>query len=444
MPPVLEIQNLSVAFTQYASGLRQRQVETVRGLSLTLQPGQIAAVVGSSGSGKSLLAHAILDILPYNSHRKGTIYYQGEILTPARAQTLRGREIVLVPQGVTYLDPLMKVGPQVREGRAILSRYGLSPETEDLYPFELSGGMARRVLLATAAACSPKLIIADEPTPGLDAQAAARVLGHFRELADQGAGVLLITHDLDLAFTISDQIIVLQEGQCADEALANALWEALPQNRFVPLPDPAPIVAQDALQIQGLTFSYPRRRHLPVIDGLQLTLSPGERLGLSAPSGRGKTTLCKLLAGYEQPDGGQILVNGVPLNRYQGPCPVQLIWQHPEEAVDPLLPLGETLREAGPVNKGLLDALGIQQTWLKRYPTELSGGELQRFCIARALGPGTRYLLCDEITAMLDPISQAQIWAFLLTWAQEHNLGLLIVSHNRPLLTRLCTRILEL
>ena len=194
-----------------------------------------------------------------------------------------------------------------------------------------------------------------------------------------------------------------------------------------------------SLEGRNLTFGY--RKKGRVLDHLSLTLEPGERLGLAGSSGRGKTTLCKLLAGYERPDGGEILLDGRPLDTYRGLCPVQMIWQHPETAVDPLMKLGDTLKEGGPVEEGLLEALHIQPAWLERYPTELSGGELQRFCIARALRPGVKYLLCDEITAMLDLITQAQMWNFLLEQAERRQLGLLIVSHNSALLERLCTRV---
>lgn len=193
-----------------------------------------------------------------------------------------------------------------------------------------------------------------------------------------------------------------------------------------------------SLEGKGLVFGY-RRRNEPVLEGVDLTLNPGERLGLTAPSGRGKTTLCKLLSGYERPVRGSVLLDGRPLAEYRGYCPVQMIWQHPETVVDPLRKLGDTLAEGGPVDGRILDGLHIEPGWLERYPTELSGGELQRFCIARALGPETRYLLCDEMTAMLDLITQAQIWNFLLEEAERRGLGLLIVSHTPPLLERLCT-----
>ena len=196
------------------------------------------------------------------------------------------------------------------------------------------------------------------------------------------------------------------------------------------------------LEGKDLTFRYPRRGSAPVLEGVNFTLRTGERLGLSAPSGRGKTTLCRLLAGYERPQQGQVLLDGVPLDGYRGFCPVQLLWQHPESAVDPLLHLKTTLFEAGPVDRAVLEGLGVRDSWLERYPAELSGGELQRICTARVLRPPLRFLLCDETSAMLDLITQAQLWNFLLDYARVHDLGLLVVSHSASLLERLCTRVL--
>ncbi len=199
------------------------------------------------------------------------------------------------------------------------------------------------------------------------------------------------------------------------------------------------------LEGRNLNFSYRGKKDSPVLRDISLSLHSGERVGLTAPSGRGKTTLCKLLSGYEQPSQGEVLLDGTPLSHYRGFCTVQMIWQHPELAIDPLLRLKKTLHEAGEVEERILHALQINPAWLSRYPSELSGGELQRFCsIARVLQPSLRFLLCDEITAMLDPITQSQIWDFLVTESQKRNLGLLIVSHNHRLLQKLCTRMIEL
>ena len=259
MEPILQIEHVSIDFIQYDRGIRRRRLPVIRDLCLDILPGQITAVVGASGSGKSLLAHSILGILPYNSRMEGRILYDGELLTPKRAEKLRGKEIALIPQGVTWLDPLMKVGAQLRKGRndaetkekcrQALRRYGLGEDTEELYPFELSGGMARRVLIASAVIEKPRLIIADEPTPGLDARAAARILGHFRELAEEGAGVLFITHDLEQALTVADRVAVFYAGETIEEADAadfsdearlrhpftRALWNAVPSRKFRPI-----------------------------------------------------------------------------------------------------------------------------------------------------------------------------------------------------------------
>ena len=261
MEPILKIEHLSVYFNQYEQGLhafgfQKRQLAAVKDLSLEIEPGQIVAVVGASGSGKSLLAHSILGILPYNSHMAGEIQYNGEPLTKKRVKKLRRKEIFLIPQGVTYLDPLMKVGAQLSKGKkdpdtkqrckTALERYGLGVETEEMYPFELSGGMARRVLIASAVTEKPRLIIADEPTPGLDARAAKRILSHFRELANEGAGMLFITHDLEQALSVADEVVVFYAGETIEKAKAEdfgdaanlrhpytrALWYAMPEHGF--------------------------------------------------------------------------------------------------------------------------------------------------------------------------------------------------------------------
>lgn len=195
------------------------------------------------------------------------------------------------------------------------------------------------------------------------------------------------------------------------------------------------------LEARDVTFYYRGRRHTPVLENFSISVSSGERVGLKAPSGRGKTTLCRLLAGYEKPAKGQVLLDGRPVREYRGVCPVQMVWQHPETVVDPLLTLGKTLNEAGAGEQRLLDALHIEPGWLTRYPSELSGGELQRFCLARALNPEVRFLLCDEISAMLDLVTQAQIWKFLLEEAQRRGLGMLVVSHDEALLEKVCTRV---
>ncbi len=197
------------------------------------------------------------------------------------------------------------------------------------------------------------------------------------------------------------------------------------------------------LEAKNISFQY-NTDGRKILINISFHLDSTERLGLMAPSGFGKTTLCKILAGYQKPDEGQVLIDGKQIGDYKGYCPVQMIWQHPELSVNPRLKMKEVLKEGKHIKQRVIDGLGIQPDWMKRYPGELSGGELQRFCIARVLGEGTRFLLADEISAMLDLITQSQIWGFLLEEVKRRQIGLLAVSHSRDLLEQICSRIVRL
>lgn len=192
------------------------------------------------------------------------------------------------------------------------------------------------------------------------------------------------------------------------------------------------------LEAIGLSYRY-GKGHPWIFNDLSLRIAPGEIVGMSGPSGRGKSTLAKVLAGYLPSVQGDIRVDEKPLPK-TGPCPVQLLFQHPELAVNPRWKISRILQEAGEPSRGLLRDLGIEKSWHDRYPHELSGGELQRVCLARALGGHTRYIVCDEITSMLDALNQAHIWKITLRLARSRGLGLLVISHNRTLITKICHR----
>jgi peptide/nickel transport system ATP-binding protein len=263
-------------FLRYGRGFERESLCVIESLEVEINAGEIAAVVGSSGSGKSLLAHAILGILPPNASVTGDVYYSGERLTPQRLAALRGKGIALIPQAVTFLDPLMTVGKQVQgqdksrnEVEAVFKRYNLAPEVMRMYPFELSGGMARRVLVAAAVISGAPLIIADEPTPGLSEALAHEALSHLRELADGGAAVMLITHDLKMALEVSDKIVIFYAGLTLETArredfahggaglrhpYTRALWRALPQHDFTPLPGCQPYAGS----MDGICVFFPR------------------------------------------------------------------------------------------------------------------------------------------------------------------------------------------
>lgn len=197
------------------------------------------------------------------------------------------------------------------------------------------------------------------------------------------------------------------------------------------------------LEVRNLSFRYENKGR-QILEQFSLQADSNERVGIAAPSGFGKTTLCKLLAGYEQPESGEILLDGELLQSYKGYCPVQMIWQHPEQAVNPRLRMRSVFEEGDQVDPKLIEKLGIESDWLNRFPTELSGGELQRFCIARALGKRTRFLLADEISTMLDLITQSQIWHFLIEETQRRGIGMIVVSHDSELVEKVCTRVVRM
>lgn len=197
------------------------------------------------------------------------------------------------------------------------------------------------------------------------------------------------------------------------------------------------------LEAKNLSFRYEESGR-KILDQFSLQVDSSERVGILAPSGFGKTTLCKILAGYEEPETGTVLMDGKSLYSYKGYCPVQMIWQHPEQAVNPRLRMRNVFEEGDQVETELIKKLGIEPDWMNRFPTELSGGELQRFCIARALGKRTRFLLADENSTMLDLITQSQIWHFLMEETQRRGIGMIVVSHSPELVEKVCTRVVEL
>jgi peptide/nickel transport system ATP-binding protein len=263
---ILSVEELSVTFRRIEPGRPVARIPALRRVSLDVGRGEVLAVVGSSGAGKSILAHAILGVLPGNAEVEGTILFRGEALTPARRAQARGREIALVPQSVSFLDPLLKAKHAVRLaarraglGKEVaraaqeeaFERLGLSRDAGEKFPFELSGGMARRILLAMATVGNPSLLVADEPTPGLHEEAVQESLSQIRKFADQGKAVLLVSHDIVACLRMADRVAVFLDGEIVEVApvasfsndgadlhhpYSRALWNALPQNAFKPRP----------------------------------------------------------------------------------------------------------------------------------------------------------------------------------------------------------------
>ncbi|KAJ49802.1 peptide/nickel transport system ATP-binding protein [Clostridium tetanomorphum] len=192
------------------------------------------------------------------------------------------------------------------------------------------------------------------------------------------------------------------------------------------------------IQIQDLCFAYDSKE---VLSHVNFTLSPGECIGLLGESGLGKSTFAKLMCGILKPTSGQVLIDGINVQKIKGIKPSQLIFQHPDKAVNPKWRMIKTLNEVWNVDERTIKDCGIKDIWISRYPNELSGGELQRFCIARTLHPSVKYLIADEMTAMFDTITQAKIWSLMLNISVERNLGLFIISHDEALLKKLCNKV---
>lgn len=484
----------------------------LRDLTLSVHEGEILALVGASGSGKSVLADALMGLFDANAVASGEMWFDGSRVAPGDLGSLRGHGISLVPQGVSSLDPLMRVGEQVRgeargadrrarkedarrrmvRQRELFEAYGLASEVERMYPHELSGGMARRVLLMCALMEEPRLLIADEPTPGMDDESAAVAAHDLRAFAQDGGGVLLITHDLDFALSIADRLAVFREGTIVEETSVSAFrraetlrdpyarelsraWIRLHEdNNWASgaLGDAYGKQDGDGSVLVARDLAFARRNGDAVFAGVDVNLAPDARLALRGASGAGKTTLCRVLAGQLMPSAGVVLVDGEPIGdgwgqragrrfraerpfRADGPfkdgrsrrtgraCPVQLVSQHPEEAFDPALSLRASLAEAGDVDGPRADHLmrifSVEGEWLSRRPHEVSGGQLMRVALVRALMASPRVLICDESTASLDLLSQEEIWRAVVDCQESEGFGLIVVSHDSSLVERLAT-----
>ena len=195
------------------------------------------------------------------------------------------------------------------------------------------------------------------------------------------------------------------------------------------------------LKSNKINFKYNEDRY--VLKDNDYYVNSGEVVGLVAPSGFGKTTLAKILAGYITPESGEVVFEGCRREK-NGYNPVQLIFQHPEKSVNPKWKMKKIINESFTPSKELIEAMGIKEGWMNRWPSELSGGELQRFCVIRALSPKTKFLIADEMTTMLDAITQAQIWNVVLDYARKNDIGVVVISHEKALVEKICDRVVNL
>lgn len=438
----------------------------------TVAPHAPVTLLGESGSGKSLAMHAIMGSLPPGLAASGSVRLdEAELLAlpPAERRALWGRAISLLPQEPWLaLDPTMRVADQVAGGHALvrheqreaagaradgdLAAVGLST-AGPLYPFQMSGGMCQRAAIAILHGAPDGLILADEPTKGLDAGLRADAAARLREEVARGRLLLTITHDIALARAIGGTVAVMQDGRIVEQGEAATVLDSPrhPFTRALVAADPAhwpqrrtsATAHAPVLEARGLTRTVGGRT---LFAGLDLAVRPGEIVAVTGRSGSGKTMLGNVLLGLVRPDAGSV-------TRAPGAKPHQFqkIYQDPPASFVPHEPLARGFadllarhRLAPAALDAMLDRVTIDRRLLARHPCEVSGGELQRLAIARALLLDPLFLFADEATSRLDLTRQAQVVDLLASLAAERGTALLFVTHDAVLAERVADRILDL
>lgn len=452
------------------------QTRLVAPVSLRLDPGAPLIILGETGSGKSLLAQAIMGILPAPLRAEGQVRIAGLSLRTRDAAGFRrlwGRQIAVLPQEPWLsLDPLMRAAPQVAEAHQLVG--GLPPAAARLqaaadlaalgltdaqahYPHHLSGGMAQRVAIAAARAGGAPVVIADEPTKGLDAARRDDVAALLLAAMAQSGGLMVITHDLALARKIGGQLIVLRAGKVVETgrtadvfaapqaAYTRALIAADPEfwpkaARRVP---PQASSGEMLLQAQDCSLSRGTKN---LMQGVNLMLRSGQILGITGPSGCGKSSLGDALLGLLAPDHGRI-IRAPDLAR----TAFQKLYQDPVAAFARKRLLGQTLGDVARLHhapagqiEDLLARLRLDPALLTRRPDAVSGGELQRLALLRAMLARPRALFADEPTSRLDPITQRDVMALICDLARSDGLALALVSHDAALINAVADDVLAL
>lgn len=471
----------------------------LRDVDLTVEPGEIVAITGESGSGKSLTAMAVMQLLPEGSTCDGRIVMDGQdVLSLSEDQmcALRGNDVAMVFQEpMTALNPVKTIGDQVAEtimihsdqsrdaartrAREVLDKVGL-PEGRfplGLYPHQLSGGQRQRVVIAMAIALRPRLLIADEPTTALDVTVQAQIMDLLVDLVrSEGMGMILITHDLAVVANRADHIYVMRHGKVVEhgrtrELLSNIqhpytqmLFDATDHQVDLPaLPDLEPL-----LRVENVVRSYrlPRKSlfgPVPVlnaVDGVSFDIQRGERVGLVGESGCGKSTLTRAILGLEEVQSGQITLGGDPV--FTGHRPnmavrrkMQVVFQdpygsfNPRHRVDRIVTEPFHLLDTPPTGAArdqavaeALENVGIDPSAATRYIHEFSGGQRQRIAIARALITRPELIVFDEAVSALDVSVRAQVLDLIADLCRKHGLTYLFISHDLSVVRTVTDRVL--
>lgn len=496
--PLLSVQNLTVSFD-----VEGRTITAVDDVSYDIFPGEIVGLVGESGSGKTVGAMSTIRLVPSPPGRvdQGEILYRGKsILTMPieELRKLRGKEIsVIFQEPMTALSPLHPVGRQLAEtvrihdpsvspedawaqGVEWLDKVGIPDpgERAKAYPFQFSGGMRQRVMIAMALILKPKLIIADEPTTALDVTLQAQIFDLILAMKSEDTSILFITHDMGVIWELADRVLVMKDGKVVErgdveelfanpkEAYTRELLAAVPRLTDDSIAHP---VFEDRteplIEVKSLKTWFPVKRGvfartvdwIKAVDDVSLDIMPGECLGLVGESGSGKTTLGRSILGLDESREGEILFEGTDIRGlgYHAMRPMrrdlQMIFQDPFSSLNPRLTVLEILTE-GLIEHGILKGdrrdvaahwlteVGLEPDVMNRYPHEFSGGQRQRICVARAVAVEPRFVVCDEAVSALDVTIQAQVIDLLMELRDKLGLSYLFISHDLSVVKRICDR----
>ena len=481
MTALLDVQNLNVGFRQDGA-----VTQAVRGVSFTVDRGEVVALVGESGSGKSVSALSTVSLLGDSAEVTGSVKYDGQELIGADERLLRqvrGNDISFIFQEpMSSLNPLHTIEKQLAESLALhqgiigsqargrvlelLEKVGIRDAESRLgsYPHQLSGGQRQRVMIAMALANKPDILIADEPTTALDVTIQAQILDLLKELKDaEGMGLLFITHDLGIVRRIADRVFVMQQGEVVESGPTEELF-ANPQHPYtikllsaeasgqpLPVPEDAPVVvATDKLKIWFPIHGGLLRRtvgYVKAVNASSLSVRAGETLGIVGESGSGKTTMALAIMRLIASEGG-ITYNGQDIRSWSTKQlrhlrkDMQIVFQDPYGSLSPRMTCAQIISEGLTIHKidperdqrdlvaEVMTETGLDPDTMDRYPHEFSGGQRQRIAIARAMVLRPKLLVLDEPTSALDMTVQVQIVELLRDLQQKYGLAYLFISHD--------------
>lgn len=524
MLPLVQIKNLDISFAQ-----DKKMVQAVKNISFNIPSGKITALIGESGSGKSVTALSFLQLLPIQANSSGNILFSEDGLNevdllnmaPEKMQSLRGNKIAMIFQEpMTSLNPVHTCGAQVMEALllhkqidkktarlatiALFNKVEL-PKPEQMinrYPHEISGGQKQRVMIAMAMSCNPAFLIADEPTTALDVRVQKNILLLLKKLqAENGMGILLITHDLSLVADVADEIAVMYKGELVETGKANivltqpqhlytkALLSCKPSGEkkgkklsvvadvlngkvieeYIPTNIIETTSAETVLKVENLHVKFAAAKNMfgkvteyfNAVDDVSFTVNKNETVGLVGESGCGKTTLGRAILGLVKPTSGNVIFNDKNIASYNERDmrvvrkELQIVFQDPYGSLNPRLSIGDAIVEPikvhySDINKNarkekaihLLEQVNMGADSFNRYPHQFSGGQRQRICIARALALEPNFLIFDESVSALDVSVQAQILNLINELKAQYNFTSIFISHDLSVIHYISDRVM--